>query len=144
MKTPAILVTCLCVILIGGCATYDAARLDDLDSRLARLETKGTPTPEATAEDTSAEGTARDIASAAGGKTLAPEVIIPETPTKKDIQISLKNAGYYDGKVDGKLGPKTKAAIEAFQDANNLVADGKAGVNTWSKLRAFYTPPSEE
>ncbi len=144
MKTLWIPVTCLCIVLIGGCATYDTARLNDLESRLARLEKKVLPAPEAAVESATAEGTARGSASVVEEGAPAPEIAIPETPTKKDIQMSLKNAGYYDGKIDGKLGPKTKAAVEAFQDANNLVVDGKIGVNTWSKLRAFYTPPSEE
>ncbi len=142
MKTLSILVTCVCVLLIGGCATYDPGRLDDMEYRLTRLEKKVLAGPAETAGST--EGIAGDIASADEEEALEPRVVIPDTPTKKDIQISLKNAGYYDGEVDGKFGPRTKAAIEAFQDANNLVADGKAGVNTWTKLRVFYTPPSEE
>ncbi|HTZ11516.1 MAG TPA: peptidoglycan-binding domain-containing protein, partial [Candidatus Margulisiibacteriota bacterium] len=55
----------------------------------------------------------------------------PYKPTGKDIQSALKNAGFYAGEVDGKIGPKTKAAIEAFQKANNLKPDGKVGPKTW-------------
>ncbi len=52
-------------------------------------------------------------------------------PTSKQIQQALKNAGLYDGKVDGNVGPKTKKAIEAFQTQNGLKADGKVGRKTW-------------
>ena len=36
--------------------------------------------------------------------------------------------------VDGSFGPDTEKALEAFQSANGLDADGVAGTKTWSKL----------
>lgn len=53
------------------------------------------------------------------------------------IQKALKNAGYYQGAVDGKIGPGTRKAIEAFQRDNGLSADGVVGRKTWSKLKSF-------
>jgi peptidoglycan hydrolase-like protein with peptidoglycan-binding domain len=58
-------------------------------------------------------------------------------PTNQDIQTALKNAGFYAGDVDGKIGPKSKKAIEEFQKANGLNADGKVGAKTWSVLGAY-------
>jgi peptidoglycan hydrolase-like protein with peptidoglycan-binding domain len=58
----------------------------------------------------------------------------PYKPSIMEIQTALKNAGYYSGSVDGKLGPKTKAAITEFQKANGLTADGKVGLKTWAAL----------
>ena len=58
----------------------------------------------------------------------------PYKPTGIEIQTALKNAGFYTGNVDGKLGPKSKKAIEAFQSANGLKADGKVGAKTWELL----------
>ncbi len=58
----------------------------------------------------------------------------PYKPTGMEIQTALKNAGFYNGKIDGKLGPMSKKAIEAFQKANNLKADGKVGAKTWEAL----------
>lgn len=55
-------------------------------------------------------------------------------PTAQDIQTALKNAGYYAGDIDGKIGPKTKKAIEEFQQANNLKVDAKVGPMTWALL----------
>ncbi|MDD5669858.1 MAG: peptidoglycan-binding domain-containing protein [Candidatus Omnitrophica bacterium] len=63
----------------------------------------------------------------------------PFKPTEKEIQEALKNAGFYTGSVDGKIGPKTKNAIEAFQKANGLKADGKVGPKTWSALSKHLT-----
>ena len=53
------------------------------------------------------------------------------------IQTALKNAGLYDGAVDGKLGPKSKRAIEAFQKNHGLKADGKVGPKTWAALEPY-------
>lgn len=56
---------------------------------------------------------------------------------QQQIQTALKNAGLYTGPIDGKLGPKTKKAIEAFQKNHNLKADGKVGPKTWSALEPY-------
>jgi len=63
----------------------------------------------------------------------------PYKPSAQDIQTALKNAGFYSGNVDGKIGPKTKAAIEEFQKANGLTADGKVGPKTWTALEKHLT-----
>ena len=64
-------------------------------------------------------------------------------PTNKQIQQALKNAGLYDGKVDGTIGPKTKKAIEAFQTQNSLKADGKVGHKTWKALSVYLNKTAE-
>lgn len=53
-----------------------------------------------------------------------------------DVQSALTKAGFDPGKVDGKMGKKTKAAIKAFQRARDLTADGIVGEKTWSLLQA--------
>lgn len=64
-------------------------------------------------------------------------------PTPEQIQTALKNAGYYQGNVDGKLGPKSKKAITDFQIDNRLDADGKVGPMTWAKLKDHLEAKSE-
>jgi peptidoglycan hydrolase-like protein with peptidoglycan-binding domain len=61
----------------------------------------------------------------------------PYTPSAKEIQTALKNAGYYAATIDGKIGPQTKKAIEEFQKANALQADGKVGPKTWAVLSKY-------
>jgi peptidoglycan hydrolase-like protein with peptidoglycan-binding domain len=55
----------------------------------------------------------------------------------KDIQRALKNAGFEVGAIDGKMGPKTKMAIEAFQRMKGLKPDGKVGPKTWAELEKY-------
>jgi len=55
----------------------------------------------------------------------------------KQIQTALKNAGYYQWTVDGKMGKKTRRAIREFQKANNLHVDGRVGNNTWLVLKEY-------
>ena len=62
-----------------------------------------------------------------------------EKLTNKQIQKALKNAGYYDGNIDGKMGRKTRAAIKEFQKSNDLKADGVVGKNTKEKLLKYLS-----
>jgi hypothetical protein len=64
----------------------------------------------------------------------------PYKPTPQEIQTALKNANFYTGTVDGKVGPMTKKAIEEFQKANNLKVDGKVGPKTWAVLSPYLNP----
>ena len=62
----------------------------------------------------------------------------PAVPDEKAIQRALKNLGFYDGAIDGKIGPKSLAAIKKFQEEHGLVADGKVGPKTWAVLKEAY------
>ena len=52
------------------------------------------------------------------------------------LQKRLKALGWYSGSADGDFGPATEAAVKAFQKANGLTADGKAGQKTLEKLNS--------
>jgi murein L,D-transpeptidase YcbB/YkuD len=54
-----------------------------------------------------------------------------------NIQKALKKAGYYNGAIDGKVGPGTRDAIASFQKDNGLTADGVCGRGTWAKLKSY-------
>lgn len=41
-----------------------------------------------------------------------------------DMQKKLSEKGFYDGKCDGRVGPKTRHAIRHYQIKNNLLTDG--------------------
>lgn len=55
----------------------------------------------------------------------------------RDIQAALKEAGYYDGPIDGKLGPKSRKAIKSFQTDMGLKVDGIAGTMTKKALLQY-------
>jgi len=55
----------------------------------------------------------------------------------EDIQRLLKAKGFDPGPVDGGFGPRTTAAVVAFQTAKGLAADGIVGPQTWARLRAL-------
>lgn len=89
----------------------------------------------------------------APASTLAPAAVAPAhvkleplppsgpfKPTAVQIQTALKNAGFYTGNIDGKIGHKSKEAIEEFQKANGLKVDGKVGPKTWEALRRHLNP----
>ena len=82
-------------------------------------------------------------ASAAAAEAVEPVNGDIAKPTPKLIQQALKNAGLYDGKVDGNIGPRTKKAIEAFQSQNGLKADGKVGRKTWKALSVYLNKSTE-
>ena len=48
----------------------------------------------------------------------------------RKLQKALKSMGYYSGSVDGSYGSGTTSAVMAFQRANDLTVDGKAGPAT--------------
>lgn len=58
-------------------------------------------------------------------------------PSIRNIQTALRKAGFYDGPVDGKLGPRTRQAIKDFQKSKGLKADGIVGRKTWQELSKY-------
>jgi len=55
----------------------------------------------------------------------------------KQIQLSLKKAGFYKGEINGKMGTRTKLAIKEFQKAKKLNPDGVVGPKTWEALERY-------
>jgi N-acetylmuramoyl-L-alanine amidase len=63
--------------------------------------------------------------------------ILKQGSTGKDVyelQGRLKHLGFYDGKIDGDFGPKTKNAVTWFQWKFGLKSDGIVGPKTKLKL----------
>ncbi len=63
--------------------------------------------------------------------------IIRVAVSAKKVQAALKNAGYYEGSIDGKLGSKSRGAIKKFQKEHELKADGIIGKKTWTELKNY-------
>lgn len=65
-------------------------------------------------------------------RRVAREVLSP-----KQIQRTLKRAGYYMGPIDGKIGKRTKKAIRKFQREHGLRPDGVVGPRTAERLKKY-------
>ena len=134
--------------MLSGCAATrsrsDMARVQSqvglLDERVTQLERasgmgmSAAPSSEPMFDGAAAGGgtsrTRRDTASAGPGPTSI-------KPSTREIQQALKNAGFFQGSVDGKMGPVTREAIKEFQRVHGLTDDGVAGRKTWAKLKAY-------
>ncbi|MCG5245656.1 lytic murein transglycosylase [Methylorubrum extorquens] len=62
------------------------------------------------------------------------------TEERTDLQTRLAALGHPVGGADGKIGPKTRAAIRAFQEAKGLVPDGYADAALLDRVRAANAP----
>jgi hypothetical protein len=65
---------------------------------------------------------------------------MPEIASIMDVQLALAVLNIDPGPIDGLMGPKTRAAIRAFQEANELHADGVAGRETRAALSHALIP----
>lgn len=81
------------------------------------------------------------IAGAALGEVAAASAPTPTSGSVREVQSRLAELRFLPPtQVDGKLGPRTRHAITAFQQWNGLTPDGIAGPRTGAKLRAAAVP----
>ena len=138
--------------LLGGCAQgpyhKEFARLQSqvgmLDERVTQLErasgVSSGPLSAAPSNETSAakEWAPAQGESAPSGKEAPVPTPAPSLkPSTREIQQALKNAGFYQGSLDGKMGEVTREAVKEFQRVHGLTDDGVVGKRTWATLRAF-------
>ena len=102
-------------------------QLKDLNYEIDRLKGK------LVRSEPSRGASGRDNASVPAGD----DEIIRVDVNARQVQSALKNAGYYKGKIDGKVGDMTKSAISNFQKDHGLKIDGLLGQKTWSELKKY-------
>ena len=140
MRGGALLIVAVGTTLLSGCAGPQHVRqlkqfrvdLDAMHQRISGLER--TQFEQASrglslGEEAAGGYVEPSIAEAASGASAS--------PATQDIQRALNNAGFYQGAIDGKRGPLTRAAIKEFQRTHGLKVDGKAGPQTWSQLQPY-------
>ena len=140
------------VIALSGCASRKTgkkvdtiqAQVNAMTDELVRLDQSLQDTRAAVqssegrgvsgVSDSSYVSSSSDEGAVVGGMYRTPSGF--EIPSV-NIQKALKKAGYYNGAIDGKVGPGTRDAIASFQKDNGLTADGVCGRQTWSKLKSY-------
>ena len=146
-------ITLAAAVLVSGCAegwvegpTYGEleSRIGVLEHRIDQIE-KRTGVARGTVESEEPPQVARRETPVAQDDVRADDVeaLEPEAgesflpPPGISVQQALQGAGFYDGKLDGKIGPLTRSAIREFQRMNGLQVDGTIGRQTWKKLRIY-------
>lgn len=131
-----ILLTMVLALGLAGCATTKKNMVDtqQLETRVSELENK---LQEKDSQIRSLEDELQGVKQIDVQRTTAMQKGDFVKPETKKVQEALKNAGLYDGPIDGKIGTKTKTAIKDFQKANGLKADGVVGQQTWMKLGTY-------
>lgn len=137
-------------LLASGCAggpgRKEVSRLQSqlglLEERITQLERSGMSAPAAmlslepvAASEPASRAAAQPRADASGAKTASAKSSLK--PSTREIQQTLKNAGFYQGALDGKMGSMTREAIREFQRVHGLTDDGIVGKQTWAKLSAY-------
>lgn len=146
-----LVIAIIAVFFVAGCETVPkkfrqevsgiSSKVDTLESRVEGVESKQAEVERAasqqaqTIEEMKAEKeravrTNFEVKSRSGKPGKSKEHM-------KEIQVCLKNAGFYKGDIDGMKGKGTKKAIKEFQKANGLKADGKVGPKTWELLSKY-------
>jgi murein L,D-transpeptidase YcbB/YkuD len=150
-KSLAVMAVVIAVVFaVSGCSTMPKkykedmggikTKVDTLESRVETVESKQLEVERTTTE----QGQTIEEMKAAKQQSVSKSniSILPRTGSPgrvKDIQAALKNAGFYDGKIDGIKGEQTKKAVKAFQKANGLRDDGVVGPKTWELLARYVS-----
>jgi peptidoglycan hydrolase-like protein with peptidoglycan-binding domain len=141
-------------LFLAGCATTQPTAVNQLQIKVAQLERKleekdqevtdlrdqlddvsTTKTSPETIVDEVDEDSMKAVSSAMSSSSYGDIIRVDAKP--QDVQRALKNAGFYDGPIDGKIGAKTKKAIQAFQKEHSLTSDGVIGKKTWTELKTY-------
>ena len=97
------------------------------------LETPAQTTPDTTPSTTTPATGASSFTLPEGTKLRLGE---GDPAVVRELQQALASAGYDPGSVDGTFGPRTEAAVTAFQQDNGLSADGVVGPETAAALNS--------
>ncbi len=137
----------------SGCAGKgDVQAVNRLQSDVSLLDQRVSQLERASLQQNAAVPSAPDTSAAsaplsAGEASAVTIAVAPATspiakPNKKEIQLALKNAGFYTGPIDGRIGSHTQEAIRQFQQAHGLKPDGVIGKQTWEQLASYATVAS--
>jgi len=138
----------LMAVTLTGCAGHRTAQIQDVRTRVAQLDGRISMLEHHLGLIEGKAWNQREDVSYLRGRVEGMQAGFGQSgrvaaikSTPKRIQTALKNAGYYPGSIDGKIGPQTKQAVKEFQRTHGLSVDGKVGPKTWTQLAQYL--PSE-
>lgn len=140
------------LLTISGCETVPKKVHEEVSGLKTRVETLETRVDSVEARQVESMAGAQAMMAGEAPASLEPavstNVMIKARPGKvnervRDIQACLKNAGFYNGKIDGIKGRQTRRAIKEFQKTHSLRADGIVGPKTWELLSKYESGPSQ-
>lgn len=155
MRHGVVIGMALMAIGISGCAgTRSAHTVNRLQATLDLLDQRVTQLEQSSVRDVTRQPGLGEPSEVLSSPTIAPvgsgtasgstsAVRSSIKPSTKEIQQALKNAGFYQGRVDGKMGPLTREAIRGFQRVHGLSVDGVVGKNTWAQLAPYQDLSAE-
>lgn len=160
MRASRVAVLVAAGFLLGGCSSLrsrsELARLQSqlglLDERVTQLErttvagagVPGEPMTPPPADAGLSVGETHSSGSTSLKRSAGAVAISASTkPNTREVQQALKNAGFYQGAVDGHNGPMTRDAVKEFQRVHGLTDDGVVGRQTWQKLKAYTSLSSD-
>jgi murein L,D-transpeptidase YcbB/YkuD len=144
------------VLMLVGCSTVNSKRINSLETKVGALEAKVDSVEQRQSAIEGQTGESRESVGYIKGKvdSRGPSTVVvtglkgnegylyksgKKSLTHEDIQFALKNAGFYNGAIDGKIGKNTKKAIREFQKTNGLKTDGIVGPKTRDLLLQYLT-----
>jgi len=118
-----------------GFACKSSAALDNMFGTEASAERTEDCGPQAgqAARATGAKQAARPAGAKQAARPAGPQA---DRATVSDLQARLKGLGYDPGPADGQMGPKTRAAIRAYQKDEGLKADGQVTASLLEHIKA--------
>ncbi|MBI3332894.1 MAG: peptidoglycan-binding protein [Candidatus Omnitrophica bacterium] len=131
----------MAALLAAGCATSFGAKAketESLNAQVASLEGQIGTLNQRIEDLSQRQGSLEaQVTTRQPSQTQAAVRAKATALSTRQVQVALKAAGFYNGSVDGKPGPKTKEALRAFQRSNGLSPDGVVGVKTAIQLAKF-------
>ncbi len=139
MRIMSLFAVSLCLAL-AGCSLFETKdqKIETLDERVSTVEKRQDDIEDRLAKD---EGTTyqTNIEPKAEMAEPARRTLSRVSMSKKEIQAALRNAGYYYGAIDGKIGRMSRQAIKEFQEDHGLKVDGVVGPKTTEKLLPYLS-----
>ncbi len=134
----SLIIVCVAA-LTSGCALFSdnhklTDRVDEIDRRLSVMEKTQTGTAKVEESWQFPQAASSKKTDISGSKAAVNKKV---SLSNRDIQSALKNAGYYSGTIDGKLGKMSKKAIREFQFDHSLKVDGIPGQITQQALAEY-------